>query len=275
MNTNDFESISVPVEQETLEEFSDYLKEKNRSNATIRKYVADLRSFYNFLPENKLLVKNSLPQWRDLLIQKGHAPRTINTRIAACNSFLGFLGHKEWQVSPIALQDLESTEAITREDYCLLLQTAHHCNKQWLYFVIKAFCCLGLSVSELPFLTVDALVAGYVPVKTKSREKNIFIPLILQEEMLHFAIRERINSGALFKSQDSEPLSRTYLTNELKTLCEEANIPEGKVTLKNLRELYFTTYSQIRSTSSELFNKEYSKILEEEEHRVGWDALSE
>ena len=275
MNTNELEIISIPVDLETIEDFLYYLKEKNRSSATIRKYAADLRSFYNFLPDDKLLVESSLPKWRDFLIQKGHAPRTINTRIAACNSFLGFLEHKEWQVSPIALQDSGTSETITREDYCLLLQTAYRCGKQWLYFMIKAFCCLGLSVSELPFLTVDALVAGQVPVNTKSRVKNIFIPQILQEELLHFAVREHINSGMLFKSQDGEPLSRTYLTNELKMLCEEADIPEGKVTLKSLRELYFTTYSEIRSTSSDLFNKEYSKILEEEDRRVGWDILSQ
>ena len=259
---------------ETLEGFLHHLMRKERSDATIRKYAADLKSFYNFLPENKLLDKNTLPSWRDHLISRELAVRTVNTRIAACNSFLSYLNRKEWQVSPIALIDTESVPGITREEYYLLLKTAQQSNREWLYFLVKTFCCLGLSVSELSFLTIDALVSGSVSIVTKSRVRNVYIPEVLRQEFLNYALRANINSGSLFKSPVGGVLTRSYIVKEISDLCVLAGIPESKGSPKMLRDIYYKTYSDIRSTSSTLVDREYSKILEEEDALIGWDSLA-
>lgn len=268
------EKKAVTFSLETLERFLLYLKRKDRSDATIRKYAADLKAFYNFLPENKLLERDSLPKWRDHLISRELAARTVNTRIAACNSFLSYLKRKDWQVSPIALEETYSGPGITRKEYHTLLMTARQSNQESLYFMIKAFCCLGLSVSELPFLTVDALVSGRVSVVTKSRLRNVYVPEVLRQEFLNYALRANINSGSLFKSPAGEVLTRSYIVKKISELCTLAGIEAAKCTPKMLQDIYFQTYSDIRSSSSSLIDREYSKILEEEDALVGWDNLA-
>lgn len=272
MKKSDLSPVSITVD--TIEDFLNYLRNKGRSDATIRKYFADLKTFYNFLPEGKQVVRDSLPNWRDSLVAKGFADRTVNSRIAACNSFMIYLKRKSWQISPISLTVQDTSPAITRDEYCRLLKAAHQSDHEWLYFLIKTFCCMGLSVSELHFLTVDALVAGQVSVRTKSRSKNIYIPKILQSEFISYAKRANINSGCLFKSPSGKPLTRTLIVKELQTLCDLADVPKTKGTPRALKELYFSTYSDIRSASSSLIDNEYSKILEAEDCVVGWDTLS-
>lgn len=264
----------VVFKLDLLEGFLDHLYQKERSEATIRKYAADLKTFYNFLPENKLLESSSLPAWRDHLLSRELAARTVNTRIAACNSFLSYLDRKEWQISPIALEDINDGPGITREEYLTLLRTAKHMNNEWLYFLVKSFCCLGLSVSELCFLTLDALVSGKLTIATKSRVRSLIIPEVLRKELLNFAIRSNINSGSLFKSPAGEVLTRAYIVKEVSDLCKAAGIPEEKGSPKMLREIYFKTYSDIRANSSTLVHNEYSKILEQEDAIIGWENIA-
>lgn len=258
----------ILVTPQLIKSFLDYLKECGRLNGTIRKYALDLRSFYNFLPEEKYLSANSLVNWRDYLMQAGFAVRTVNTRIAACNSFLSYLDRKDWQVSPLALSCEEAVAAISRDDYYALLKAAHKLGREDLYFLVKAFCCLGLSVSDLPYLTMFALRSGRIIIESKSRTRNIYIPDTLQKEFLAYAEHICVESGPIFKPVFGDPLNKAVIVKEIGNLCSEAGIPESKRSPRSLCKLYFVTYSEIRSTSSMLYEKEYSKILMKEQRNL-------
>lgn len=272
MEINEYESIHFT--DDMILNFLDYLKESDRSDATIQKYAAELKSFYKFLPPEKLLTSDSLSNWRAYQISSDFAPRTINTRIAACNSFLGYLNRAQWQVPAIPLIDESSVSPLSREEYYNLLRAARRDNKEWLYFLIKTFCCLGLSPAELPLFTVDALVAGNITIVTKSRTRNVFIPKILQQEFLDYALRNNINSGCLFKSPSGIPLNRSYIISELQVLCESAGISKEKGSPKFLQDLYIRIHSDIRASYPSLINKEYSRLLEEEDSLTSWDTVA-
>lgn len=277
----------VCISLKTIQKFSRFLKSNDRSSATISKYIADLKTFYNFLPEEvmtdesstnteqkKILSELSLPSWRDHLISCGLAPRTINTRIAMCNNFLRFLKREDWQVSPLPLEEEDSSPAVSREEYCKLLASARETGNERLYFMIKAFCCLGLSLVELPSLTVDSIVGGTVVVENKRRIKEIPIPKSLQEEFLNFANRNGINSGSLFKSEIGAPLTRTLVIKELTDLCKIAGVREELGQPKKLQELYFNTYADLRSQASLLIENEFARLVESEQHYVGWEQIA-
>lgn len=268
------ELAPVLITRETIQDFLDYLKKKNRSEATIRKYALDLRSFFNSLSEDKLLTSESLVKWRAALISAGFAPRTVNTRVAACNSFATFLGREYWQVAPVPLAEIETSAPLSRETYYQLLKAARAAGNEWIYYLIKVFCCLGLSVSELHLLTVDALVAGQVTVASKPKARIIRIPEILRVELINYAFRCNINSGSLFKSPEGYPLTRTLIIKEIGALCEAAGLSGAEITPKDLRMLYYNTYSDIRSSSSLLIEKEYASILENEDSIIGWDNIA-
>lgn len=264
----------ILLSMERIDEFLNYLSSKDRSEETISKYAASLKAFYEFLPEGKKLDKESLDQWRKSLVDAGFAIRTVNTRIAACNSFLSFLDRKPWRLTPIAISDAESVSELTREEYLSLLTAARKSNNEWLYYLIKTFCCLGLSVSELHCLTVRAVLDGSVFLHVKKQSRTVRIPEVLQLEYLNFARRAKINNGSLFKSPEGTPLNKAYIIRELQALCDLAGVPAEKGTPKSLQGLYNNTYSAIRARSSFLIEEAYCKILEEEDKIAGWDNVA-
>lgn len=264
----------IPLSVERIDAFLNYLKRKKRSEATISKYASSVKYFYDFLPDNKVLDSGSLENWRDYLTEAGFAVRTINSRIAACNSFLNYLDCKNWQVSPIAIDPVDKDLELSRDEYHALLKAARSANNEWLYYLIKTFCCLGLSVSELSCLTVSSVVEGNIFAGVKKQPRTIQIPEVLRSEFLNFAKRANINSGAIFKSQNGKPLTKAYIFNELRELCMEAGIPEEKVAPKCLQKLYFRTYATIRSNSSALIEEAYCKILEAEDKAYGWENIA-
>lgn len=267
-------NVAIPLTLSRIEEFLKSLDDQGRSSATVRKYGADVKAFYYFLPEDKVLISTSVSDWRNSLVKAGFATRTINSRVAACNSLLGFLGRKAWQVSPFPLEALSDISPVSREEYHLLLETARRTKNELAYFLVRTFCCLGLAVAELPLLTIDSLVAGKVHIVSKNNVKNIFIPEVLKIEFLNYAKRQNINSGALFKSPEGQPLTRGLINQVLLDLCEEAGVPEVKGIPQNLRKLYTNTYSDIRATSSSLIDNAYAQILEQEHADIGWDSAA-
>lgn len=260
----------VPITLQTIEQFGNCLLKKNRSEATVNKYKTDLRTFYNFLPEEKILDDTSLPQWRDYLIEANLSSRTINTRIAACNNFLCYLRRKRWRIKPVTANRETDHPPVNRNEYLSLLKAARETNNERLYFMIKTFCCLGLSISEFPCLTIDAIVRGRMTVLTKRRVREVFIPDVLQQEYLEYAKRSDINSGALFKSEIGAPLTRTIIINELANLCEIAGVPKEKGTPKMLQDLWSNTYSHIRTQTPLLIENAYADMIAQEQKTIGW-----
>ncbi len=83
-----------------LDDFSRILKiERNYSNNTISSYLSDLKSFNNFLEENKISFKKLNSKHTKLffrnLSDKKFSPRTIKRKFASLSSYFSFLLEKE------------------------------------------------------------------------------------------------------------------------------------------------------------------------------------
>jgi len=83
-----------------LDDFSRILKiERNYSNNTISSYLSDLKSFNNFLEENKISFKKLNSKHTKLffrnLSDKKFSPRTIKRKFASLSSYFSFLLEKK------------------------------------------------------------------------------------------------------------------------------------------------------------------------------------
>ena len=250
--------IAVSLTPDKIDSFLVYLRKNECCDAIVRQYAGDLMTFYHGLPGDKILTSDTVVSWRHSLLETGFSVNTINAQISACNCLLSFLNRESWQVPLISLSETDSIPSLFREECYMLLKTARYHNKELVYFLIKTICCLGLSVGELPFLTVKSIVSGNVRIITKNRVRTIPIPSVLQVELLNYAKRASINSGSLFKSSVGKPFNLAFILKELSELCKEAGIPEEKGTPQNLRELYLNTYSSIRAAESASYDRAYS-----------------
>ena len=93
----------VPIIDEIcIRKYLTYLKEQERSSATLKKYAHDLHALLCFL-KNIPLSKAALIDWKQELIEK-YAPASVNTKLAAVNGYLQFMGWYELQLKPLKIQ---------------------------------------------------------------------------------------------------------------------------------------------------------------------------
>lgn len=261
----------IQLTQQKIEEFLADLKARGRSAETLKKYRADLMAFYRQLPEDKLVNASTLPFWQQELLDRGFAVRTINTRISAVNSFLSFLNLSKWHVSPFTVAPHEPHMEISRDEYLKLLLAARERNQEQLYYLIKLFACIDISVQDLVFVTAESIRDGIIRISDKNKHQSVHLPVSLQEELLLYTNRKEVVSGPIFEDILAEPRIRAHIANSLKELCSYTDVPEERATVRALRSLRQATYTDIRSHISNLIDQAYDNLLADERTIAGWD----
>ena len=157
--------------REALEAFARALLEQERSSGTIEKYFRDVRAFTVWLGGAEV-TRERAAAWRDSLLERGYAPVTVNSMVAAVNQFFTFLGWEDCKVKALKLQRKlfrESERELTREEYERLVQAARERGRERLELLLEAICATGIRVSEVRFLTVEAVKSGRAEVALKGR----------------------------------------------------------------------------------------------------------
>ena len=186
-------------------------------------------------------------------------------RLAAANGLMTYLGHRELQATAALPPPAEvERPELTRGEYLRLLSTARVLEKERLYLLVKVFGSTGLSVGELPRLTAEALDGrGPSPVR---------LPPPLAEELRGYAARQGITAGPVFRSRNGQPIRRTQVTGEIRSLCRDARVPEEKGNPRCLRRLWQETQDAIRVSVDQLVVQAFDQMMEAEQFSVGWDA---
>ena len=107
-------------------------------------------------------------------------------------------------------------------------------------------------MSELQFITVEAVRKGEATVSLKGKTRSIFIVRDLQKKLLHYISEQHITTGAIFITRTGKPISRTNIWREMKNLCLEANVNPEKVFPHNLRHLFARVFYGIEKDIAKL-----------------------
>lgn len=75
-----------------IDGFIAYETDNGASNNMIRRISCAARALYDFLPEDKLLTKDRLQQWRKNLEERGYASITVQNYVKYINRYLDFVG---------------------------------------------------------------------------------------------------------------------------------------------------------------------------------------
>ena len=262
----------MQITQESIEEYIAEMERRGRVQGTIDEYRRNLNLLYQFLPADKKLRRNSLDEWRRVMLQQGYTPRTINARVSAANSYLAFFGRRDLQqMHQLAIEDYLQPE-MTRPEYLRLLQTARQQNKERLYLLIKLFGTTGLPVQALEKVTVAAVKSGRIVAGGKDKPQEIRLPRCLQRELLEYAADAGLDSGPLFVTRSGKPLSRTNVADSIRHLCRDARVPEEKGNPRCLRRLYEDTRRDLLKNITALLDQTYEHLIENEQATIGWAA---
>ena len=226
-----------------IQQYAGSLREQERTAATVEKYLHAVRSFAAWL-DGRPVTKENAAQWKDFLVER-LSPVTVNTKLSAVNGLFRFLGWEECRVKFLKVQRRafrDPARELKQEDYARLVETARRRGREWLALAMETMCGAGLRVSEIRYITVEAARAGRADVSLKGKIRTILLPGKLARKLEKYAQKQKIASGAIFRTEDGTPLSRFQIWRAMKSLCKEAGVEPSKVFPHNLRHLFATAF---------------------------------
>ena len=241
------------IEPKILQEFELYLRNEERSKATIEKYMRDVWCFVGFIGSTEVS-KQSVVDYKNKL-GNSYAVASANSMIAALNSFLRFCGWHDLCVKQFRVQRqayCSEEKELTRAEYIRLLKAANKKHNERLNLIIQTICGTGIRVSELQYITVEALGKGEAVVNCKGKNRRIFIVPELKKKLPRYVKEQKISSGAVFITRNGKPVSRNNIWKEMKALCEQAHVAPSKVFPHNLRHLFARTFYGIEKDIAKL-----------------------
>ena len=237
------------MEQRTLnaiqiQNFAGHLQSEERAEATIEKYLREVREFSAWL-DGGTVTKDSVLTWREFLLAKGRSPATVNAKLSALNSLFHFLGWNGCRVRFLKIQRAvfrDRSRELTRAEFQRLLETARNLGRDRLALLMETICATGIRVSEVRCVTVEAARRGRAEVRLKGKTRLILLPGKLCRKLLRYAGKQKITAGQIFLTGSGSPLSRKQIWREMKLLCGKAHVEESKVFPHNLRHLFATLF---------------------------------
>ncbi len=240
--------------EKMVADFSAYLKSEEKSENTIEKYLRDVRAFSVYLNGDEI-TKEAVIAYKSKLLSMNYAVRSVNSMLASLNSLFAFLGWTDCRVKSIKLQRqiyCSEERELTKAEYMRLVNTAKQKGNERLNLILQTICGTGIRVSELQYITVEAVKCGEAIVSLKGKTRTIFIVRELQKKLLRYAAEQGISSGTIFITRTGRPMSRTNIWREMKGLCEQAGVNQQKVFPHNLRHLFARVFYGIEKDIAKL-----------------------
>ena len=240
------------ITAEKIAGFKAYLILEERSAATIQKYIRDVRAFAAYA--DGAVTKETVIAYKKRL-QARYAVRSVNSMLASLNSLFAFLGWHNLRVKALKLQQqvyCPEEKELTKSEYARLCRAAQRRHNERLNLILQTICGTGIRVSELQFITVEAVKQGEAVANCKAKTRSVFIVKELKQKLLRYAAEQNIKSGMIFVTRSGKPVSRTNIWREMKALCAEANVNPQKVFPHNLRHLFARVFYGIEKDIAKL-----------------------
>lgn len=230
--------------EKDIREFRYYLQERENAQATMEKYIRDVRNFMEYVGKGRKVDKEKLLQYKQWLVEN-YAISSANSMIVALNQFLIFKGHGGLRLKRIRTQRngmLNVDKTLEREEFLRLVRTARGQGKEQIAMIMETMCATGIRVSELKFFRVENLKSGMIRVWNKGKYRIVILPEVLRKKLLAYAGKHRICSGMIFCTRTGREKNRSNIWREMKKISELAGVRLEKVFPHNLRHLFARTF---------------------------------
>lgn len=227
-----------------IDAFCTALQTSEHSPNTIQKYRRDLSAFYAWLPPEKQVDKELVLSYKAEKIQQ-YATSSLNSMLAALRSFFN---HMEWYDCNVKLLKVQrriftpKEQELSRSEYERLVTTAESRGKLRLSLLLQIMASTGIRVSEIPYITVEAVKKGKAEISLKGKIRVVWLPGKLCRKLLKYARKAHITSGAIMCTRQGRALNRKEIWVQMKSLCRAAEVDAQKVFPHNLRHLFARLY---------------------------------
>lgn len=232
--------------KEKIKNYMRYLAYEEKSPSTIKQYLRDILSFFACLG-NEPVTKERVIQYKNKLSEK-YRPASVNAKIAALNSFFSYIELPQLRVKQLKIQRnafSSQKKELRKAEYMRLVETAKHKGDEKLALMLQTICGTGIRVSELQFITAEAVNIGQAAICLKGKNRSVVISGKLRKFLREYMRKNRIAAGPVFVTRNGRPVDRSYIWKMMKSLCESAGVQKEKVFPHNLRHLFATCFYSI------------------------------
>ncbi|WP_276951297.1 tyrosine-type recombinase/integrase [Acetatifactor muris] len=244
------------IDSKMMDDYREYMRREEYTEGTIQKYLRDIRSFAAWKTEcengehtlsagNVVVDKEAAARWKAYLVEEGYAPVTVNAMLSSLNSFFSVQGWEECKVKFLKIQRRtfrDQDRELTRAEYKKLLECAGKLDNPRLAILLETICGTGIRVSEVKYITVEAVRKRRADISLKGKIRTILLPGKLCKKLKDYAKKRKIKSGEIFVTRTGKSLCRRQIWGEMKKLCEKAGVNSSKVFPHNLRHLFARTF---------------------------------
>ena len=231
------------ITQDLIENFENYLINEEKTSATLEKYIRDIKAFFEWISGTEI-DKQKVLNYKEYLIGK-FAPTSVNSVLSSLNSFFEFNNWYELKVKMLKIQKqifAQKDKELSKAEYERLLDAAKAKSNERLYLLMQTICSSGIRVSELQYVTVEAIKLRKATINCKGKMRIVILPKELCRMLTEYAKTQKITSGSVFVTKTGKPLDRSTIWKMMKALCECAKVSKYKVFPHNLRHLFARTF---------------------------------
>jgi len=223
--------------------FKQNLINDEKSQTTVNKYLHDVCKFQSWAKDDELC-KATILSYK-LHLCEHYSPASVNAVLSSLNSFFNFMGWYDLRVKNIKIQKqmfAQTDKELSKVEYFRLLQMAKQKKNMRLFLLMQTICSTGIRVSEVKYVTVEAVFSGVAEINCKGKRRKIFLPKQLCQMLKQYIKEKKIKSGAIFITKTGNPLDRSNIWADMKRLCSTACVSKEKVFPHNFRHLFARTY---------------------------------
>lgn len=225
----------------SLEEYEEELIRRDVTEGTKKLYMKNIKDFLNYAQDQEVN-QELINEYKKDMLDKFKAT-TVNTKVTILNNYLEFM-EKDILIKLEKIQRNNVLDNVLNEnEYQRIIKKAREKGEERTRIVMVILHDMGIRVSELTFLTVEALKQGYADITNKGKTRRVSIPNKLSKELKEYVKSEGIEEGYIIRNKNGEPLSRSYIFRQIKWIGGQARgIKLSKIYPHSLRHLFAKNY---------------------------------
>ena len=141
--------------------FERHLKEDEKAENTINKYLRDIKEFYEWNGNSNDVTKDDLLDYKEHLKKSKLKVSSINSKISSLNAYFTYTENELLKLKVLKCQKSlfgSKEKELTKYEFNKLYETAK--NNRRLRYLIETIVKTGARVSEVKFITVESIEIG-------------------------------------------------------------------------------------------------------------------
>lgn len=237
-----------------VEGFAEYLRENEKSQATISKYTSDITQFKEWIEKYDMKIPFATPEsakkaaleYKDYLKASGIKPASVNVKLASINAYFKYKNYHA-TIRYLKIQRrifTDKSRELTLAEYRKLIDEAMRSGNPKIALIMETMAATGMRVSELKYITVESILHDKLQVDLKNKIRTIFLPVRLRMKLCEYALDNNITEGQIFRTGTGAPMTRKQIWQEMQNVSYGAGVARTKVFPHNMRHVFARTYYQ-------------------------------